>query len=239
MAQADTGPPARLTGTAERRDGAAQQRVRESLRQQILRGDLVPGQRLVEAELGEQFAVTRAGVRAALFDLTAEGLVERIQHRGARVRVVSLEEAIEITECRMALEGLCAAKAAERVTSDDLSELARLGKTMRDAVSSGDLLTYSELNHTLHQRIREISGQRTAERTIERLRGQLVRHQFRLALQPGRPSASLPEHEQIIAALTDRDPAAAEHAMRQHLCSVIEALRAADEGHHHDGHPTA
>lgn len=238
MAQAEAGPPARLTGTAERRDGAAQQRVRESLRQQILRGDLVPGQRLVEAELGEQFAVTRAGVRAALFDLAAEGLVERIQHRGARVRVVSLEEAIEITECRMALEGLCAAKAAQRVTSDDLSELARLGQTMRDAVSSGDLLTYSELNHTLHQRIREISGQRTAERTIERLRGQLVRHQFRLALQPGRPSASLPEHEQIIAALADRDPAAAEHAMRQHLRSVIEALRTADE-RHHDGHPTA
>jgi DNA-binding GntR family transcriptional regulator len=73
----------------------------------------------VEAELCESFTVPRAGVRAALIDLAADGLVERIQHRGARVRVVSIDEAVEITECRMVLEGLCAGKAAERVSADD------------------------------------------------------------------------------------------------------------------------
>lgn len=232
MSRMDSGPPRRAPETVEPRDGAAPQRDQESLRQQILRGDLVPGQRLVEGEIGEQSSVTRAGVRAGLFDLTADGLVERVQHRGARVRVVGLEEAIEIAECRMVLEGLCAAKAAERLTSAEHSELEGLGRSMREAVSRGDLLAYSELNHTLHRRIREISGQSTAERTIERLRGQLVRHQFRFAPRPGRPSASLPEHEAIIAAVTQRDPSAAEQATRQHLLSVIEALRAAGESRH-------
>lgn len=209
---------------AKSRDGSAQDRVRESLRQRILSGDLVPGQRLVEAEIADEFGVTRAGVRAALIDLTAEGLVERIQHRGARVRVVSVAEAIEITECRMVLEGLCAAKAAERISDAERAELTKLGKRMRAAVKSGDVLAYSELNHTLHRRIREISQQRAAERTIERLRAQLVRHQFRLALRPGRPATSLVEHERIIAAVTNRDPHAAEQAMRDHLASVIGAL---------------
>src|SRR5690348_189599 len=75
---------------------------------------MAPGQRLVEEELAGTLGVTRASLRAALFDLTAEGLVERIPNRGARVRTISVDEAVAIIECRMVLEGLCAAKAAGR-----------------------------------------------------------------------------------------------------------------------------
>ena len=88
----------------------------ERLRRAILAGDMAPGQRLVEEELAGLLGVTRASLRAALFDLAADGLAERIPNRGARVRAVTVAEAVAITECRMALEGLCAAKAAERVT---------------------------------------------------------------------------------------------------------------------------
>ena len=95
---------------------AGRQRAGERLRQAILAGDMAPGQRLIEEELAGMLSVTRASLRGALFDLTAEGLVERIPNRGARVRAVTLGEAVAITECRMALEGLCAAKAAERIT---------------------------------------------------------------------------------------------------------------------------
>src|SRR5213078_2286572 len=85
-----------------------------AIRDAIVHGEFVPNQRLVEADLSEQFEASRATVRSALVELANEGLVERVQNRGARVRAVSLAEAIEITEVRMALEGLCAAKAAER-----------------------------------------------------------------------------------------------------------------------------
>ena len=63
-----------------------------------------------------------------------------------------------------------------------------------------------------------------AARLLERLNGQLVRHQFRLSLRPGRAQVSLPEHLAIIAAITGRRPAEAEQAARQHLRSVITAL---------------
>ena len=69
----------------------------DALRTAIVNGDVVPGQRLVEPELAETFGVTRAAMRAALIDLTAEGLVERIPYRGARVRIVSVDEAVAIT----------------------------------------------------------------------------------------------------------------------------------------------
>lgn len=213
----------RLAGT--RLAGAAGRRLAgERLRQAILAGDMSHGQRLIEAELAELIGVTRASLRAALFDLTAEGLVERIPNRGARVRTITLDEAMAITECRMALEGLCAAKAAERVTRSEAAQLAQLGEQMQRSVADGAPLKYSALNHELHRLVREISSQSAAAGLIEQLNGQLVRHQFQLSLRPGRPQASLGEHMAIITAITGRQPDEAEQAMRRHLRSVMRAL---------------
>ncbi|MGY6019494.1 GntR family transcriptional regulator [Streptomyces spinosirectus] len=203
----------------------ARQHALAQLRQAILQGEMAPAQRLVENELAEQFGVTRASIRAALIDLEAQGLVERIRNRGSRVRVVTVEEAVAITECRMVLEGLCAAKAATLASDEQLAELTELGTAMTKAVADGEPVTYSELNQELHARVREFSGQRTAVDLLERLNAQLVRHRFQLALRPGRPQHSLKEHLAMIEAIRTRDPQAAEAAVRAHLTSVIEALR--------------
>ncbi|MGY1578994.1 GntR family transcriptional regulator [Streptomyces sp. MN13] len=203
----------------------AKQLALSRLRQAILRGEMAPAQRLVENELAEQFGVTRASIRAALIDLEAQGLVERIRNRGSRVRVVTVEEAVAITECRMVLEGLCAAKAAVAASDEQLDELTGLGTAMSKAVADGEPMTYSDLNQDLHARIREFSGQATAVDLLERLNAQLVRHRFQLALRPGRPQRSLNEHLTMIEAIRAREPQAAEAAARAHLASVIEALR--------------
>ena len=212
-----------MTEGGAQRDGG-ELPVVAAIREAIVRGDFVPNQRLVEADLSAQFEASRASVRSALLELTNEGLVERVQNRGARVRAVSLEEAVEISEVRMVLEGLCAAKAAELATEDDRRELRKIGARMRDAVATGDVFGYSDLNRRLHALILTISGQATAQTVLGRLRGQSVRHQFRLALHPGRPTASLPQHLEIIDAVCDADPDAAEAAMRKHLRSVVDAL---------------
>lgn len=198
--------------------------VVEALRDAIVDGEFAPNQRLVEADLSERFGASRGSIRTALLELGAEGLVERVQNRGARVRAVSLAEAIEITEVRMVLEGLCAAKAATRLTEDDRDRLRGIGTAMQEAVRSGDLLGYSELNRQLHALIRTLGGQSTAQAILERLRGQNVRHQFRLALHPGRAAVSLPQHLEIIEALCAGDSDAAEAAVRRHLRSVIDTL---------------
>jgi DNA-binding GntR family transcriptional regulator len=195
------------------------------LRQAILSGDLAPGQRLVEEELAGTLGVTRQSLRAALLDLTADGLVERIPNRGARVRVVTTEEAVAITECRMALEALCAAKAAERVTDEEAAQLRELAEELKRSVAEGNPLKYSELNRELHRLVGVISGQAVAVGLLERLHAQLVRHQFQLALRPGRPEVSLPEHLAIAHAVAGRRPVDADRAVRAHLASVIEALR--------------
>jgi DNA-binding GntR family transcriptional regulator len=198
--------------------------VADSLRQAILRGDYVPDQRLVEADLCERFGTTRSVIRTALQYLAAQGLVEVLRNRGARVRTVSIDEAIEITEVRRALEGLAAARAAKRATRQDRAELREIVRSMKAALKAGDPMRYSELNRSLHAAIGRTAEHDTSARIIEQLRGQMVRHQFHLALVPGRPAVSLPQHEAIVEAIVAGDAAGAEQAMHRHIDSVLEAL---------------
>jgi len=200
--------------------------VAAAIRTAILQGEYAPAQRLIEADLCERFGTSRFIVRAALQELSAQGLVEFQRNRGARVREVSLAEAIEITEVRQLLEGLEAARAALRINKAEAAALRGIVTDMHAAVAGSELLRYSELNASLHAAIRDIAEHETSARLLRQLRDQTVRHQFSLSLVPGRPAVSLPQHEAIVAAVTAHDPDAAEQAMRDHLQSVIDALQA-------------
>lgn len=198
--------------------------VANQIRSAIFAGELVPNQRLVEADLAEMYGASRGHVRTALSELTVEGVVERIQNRGARVRSVPLEEALEIVEVRAALEALCAARAANRLTDEEAQVLRRIGQDMEAAVEAGDQSAYAQGNTELHATLIRLSGQQTAAATIDRLRAQAVRFQYRLFAKPGRSQQSLPEHLAIIEAVCAREPAAAAQAMREHLMSVGAAI---------------
>lgn len=195
------------------------------VRSAILAGELSPGQRLVEAELTASFDTTRGAIRQALLQLEGEGLVEREHNRGARVRTITLEDAIEITEARAVLEGLCAAKAASRATEDERQELIAIGERMRIAVERGDVVSYSSIAQEIHARIRQLSRQATVADLLERLRYQSVRYHFSVALLPGRPAVGLREHLEVIETICHGTSDEAEVVMRGHLLTVIEALR--------------
>jgi DNA-binding GntR family transcriptional regulator len=199
--------------------------VTDRLRDEILEGVFRPGERLIELNLGERYGVGRAGVRAALLELDSEGLVDREANRGATVRRISLEEAIEIAEVRGMLEGLIARHAAANATADERAELQTIVSDMRDAVGAGDQLAYSKLNVVLHRRLREISRHDIADGLVANLRNRAAHHQYRLALMPGRSEVSLPQHEAIVDAVAAGDRDRAEEAMHQHLASVADVLR--------------
>jgi DNA-binding GntR family transcriptional regulator len=169
--------------------------------------------------------------------VVADGLAERVHNRGARVRRVSPEQAVEILECRKVLEGLIAAKAAERATPEDVARLRAHGKPLSRAVRDGEMARYSSLNHELHAMLAEIAGQSTAADLIGRLNAQIVRHQFQLSQRAGWPKISLGEHLAIIDAVASADPAAAERAMHSHLSTVITALREAAAADADAGNP--
>ncbi|MBX5436690.1 MAG: GntR family transcriptional regulator [Alicyclobacillaceae bacterium] len=190
-----------------------------------MNGELLPNQRLVEADLIQRYQAGRAAVRMALVELENEHLIVREPNRGARVRAITLEEAIEITEVRGALEELIARKAAERVTDEEAEALQLLVQRMRVAQEALDIVQYSQANRELHQQLYRIARHETAVRVLENLRAQVVRYQFRVSLVPGRMDVSLHEHVAIVDAVVRRDPAAAQAAMRVHMASVVDALR--------------
>jgi DNA-binding GntR family transcriptional regulator len=204
--------------------GSGRLLAESALRAAIADGDLLPGARLVEADLVAMFGVSRGNVRLAIEALDAEGLVERIPNRGARVRVISPEEAVAITEARMVLEALLARKAAERVTPAEGDRLRGQLDTLRSALEAGDLLKYSALIQRLHELVRDIAAQPVAAGLVCRLQAQLVRHQFQLSLRPGRAQVSLGELTALVEAVTARDPDRAEAAVVSHFRSVIAAL---------------
>jgi len=144
--------------------------VLDALRAAILDGEFAAGQRLVEVDLCERFGASRFAVRAAIPVLASEELVDVQRHRGARVRVIPLPEAIEITEVRRLLEGLTAARAAERVTPAQAADLEQIIDEMREAVAAAELLRCSGANARLHALIRGIAAHPTATGVIDALR---------------------------------------------------------------------
>ena len=205
---------------------AATDEAYERLRDQLSQGRLLPGQRLVEADLVDELGVSRAVVRAVLSRLAHEGLLEKEPNRGARVRRVSEAEAVEITEARAVLEALAARHAAERATAENIAAMRALLTEMKDLLAAGDLLAYSDCNSRLHGLVVTASGHGTAQQLIANLRAQMVRFQYRTILVPGRAAQSFAEHTALVDAVAAHDPEAAEAAMKAHLTHVSSNLGA-------------
>ena len=197
------------------------------LREFIATGRFVPNERLIEAELATVLQTNRANVRIALAMLDQEGLVIRERNRGARVRLVSDAEAIEIADARRALEGVVARQAAACAGKADACNLRKIVAGMRRAYATSDFIQVSRLNGQLHAEIQRIAGNKTVARLLETLKSQIVRQQYRAILLPGRAKASVQEHAEIVAAICAHDEPAAEAAMLRHMDGVIAALKQA------------
>ena len=197
----------------------------DALRAAIVNGDIAPDARLVEADVSATFGMSRGAVRTALIRLEQDGLVVREPHRGARVRKVSNEEAVEILQARAVLEGLAARQAAERIDEAGKQHLAECLARQRELLELGDLLGASDANADLHAALLELSGHGTAQRLIHALHSQTVRYQYRTILIPGRSAASVEEHRAIVDAVIDGRPDDADAAMRRHLWNVAQAVR--------------
>jgi DNA-binding GntR family transcriptional regulator len=214
-----------MSSVARLKIGSPRKDAYHKLREAIVSGRFHPNERLVEASVATQLGAGRTAVRAALVRLDQEGLVVLELNRGARVRLISDQEALEIEEVRATLEGMLARRAAMRAKPADLRDLQQVIVEMRERVEAGDSIGYSELNVSFHQRIWAAAEHPTASRLVGGLKSQGIRFQYHTIQRPGRTERSLREHEAIFGALKDHDGDAAETAMREHLAEVLDTLR--------------
>lgn len=195
------------------------------MRNWIVSGSILPNERLIEVDLADALKTNRANIRTALALLEQEGLVARTPNRGARVRLISHKEALEIAEARQVLEALVTRQAAERATSANRKKLQSILAEMEAALKSDDLKGFSRHNSTLHRTIREIAGNETVGRLLENLHFHFVRLQYKTLFMPGRVKNSFKEHREIVAAVCAGNPDRAELAMRKHLENIKNSIQ--------------
>ncbi len=190
----------------------------EWLKQRIIQGLLVPGQRLVEADLMRDSGAGRARVREALRRMEAEGFVEIEEFRGASVRRLTLADVQAIGEVREVLEGLAARLAASAKTSAAVrEEFGRLQRELDDAASRRETDRYQAANRRYHALIAEQANNPFVSSFLERLRVPALGLQFRAFFASEKGLERNADHHKITAAILSGDAAAAESAMRAHI----------------------
>ena len=191
------------------------EQIRELLLERILKGELQPGDRIVELQIAQEFGTSQAPVREALRELQSLGFVEHEPYRGTRVRRISEEELAEIYPVRAALEELAAQEAASRLDGK-VEELEREFEAMREAADRDALQDLAAHDATFHRLIVEAAGNQVLLDTWRTLRVEA-----RVVVTALKTDIDLQElaelHRPLLEALKEGSPNKAGGALRQHF----------------------
>ena len=189
----------------------------------------VPGQRLVEADLAERFQVGRNSVREALQRLSAEGLVEILRHKGAMIRLLTLQETMDVLEVAEQMTGLLAKSAARGKKSlDDLRLLKTSVKDLAPSHRVHDLEAFSKARRTYYRALLRLSGNKELRRIFPAIQMPIVHAQYR---PKGLQEIRVTDYRRIAEAVLAGDPVAAEAAGIAHVANVRAAIVASQVGH--------
>lgn len=195
------------------------------LRDMIIEGNLEPGTRLHEGQLGEQLGVSRTPLREAIKYLASEGLVELVPSRGAVVKRFNARDVQDMLTVLRNLEEL-AGKLACRLASDaDIARIRALHDEMISRYRAADRLQYYKLNQEIHTGIVHLADNATLRDLHQMLQTRLKRIRFIGHEGPEKWAAAVAEHEEMIAALEARDEARLSEVLGRHLANAWERVR--------------
>ena len=198
--------------------------LRDEIEQDIVTGRLQPGERLDEQSLADRFGVSRTPIREALMQLASTGMVELHSRRGAFVASLGLKEIIERFEAMAALEGMCGALAARRITDEQRAMLLAVHEECQNEAKNGASDPYYYANERFHQAIYEASHNTYLAEQARQLHNRLKPYR-RLQLRARhRIGHSLTEHQKIVDAIMAGDSAKAEQRLRDHILVQGERL---------------
>jgi DNA-binding GntR family transcriptional regulator len=176
------------------------------LRDYVVEGNIKDGARVPERQLCDLFGISRTPLREALKVLAAEGLIELLPNRGARVRQLSRRDLEELFDVMGGLEGLAGRLACDSITDEEIAEIERLHYDMYGAYLHRDMHNYFLINQRIHERIVAASRNQTLRATYANFAGRIrrVRYSANFARKRQRWAEAMREHEAILDALRRR-----------------------------------
>lgn len=198
--------------------------VHDVLQTAIVRGKLLPNTALSEATISSLINVSRTPVREALAQLADEQLVLIYRQVGTLVAPVGLSLLEEGRFVRSTLECASHVQLAQKITAEQLTEFGQIIQLQRNAVSSGQLDTYSELDELMHRRLFEFAGREHVWVMLEPFKRQFDRVRWLLLGVSGHAERSLREHEQILAQMAARDVAGLGATVASHINHITDHL---------------
>lgn len=191
--------------------------VFKTLRQAILKGELEPGERLMEIQLAERLGVSRTPIREAIRKLELEGLVLMIPRKGAEVARISESNLRDVLEVRRSLEELAIDLACQRMTEEELEELKVTQEKFSLAIKSGDAMQIAETDERYHEIIYLSTKNERLVQILNNLREQMYRYRLEYIKDEDKRQILLIEHEHILKALSLRHVQEAKQAVREHI----------------------
>lgn len=198
--------------------------VFNTLRQAILRGELKPGERLMEIQLANKLGVSRTPIREAIRKLELEGLVITIPRKGAEVAQITEKSLRDVLEVRRVLEELAVSLACDRMSEEELESLRWAAREFKKTLAYSDVTQVAEADVKFHDIIYHATGNERLVQLLFNLREQMYRYRVEYLKRKESHPRLLAEHEQIVEMLARRDKAEATKVVCAHIDNQVQAV---------------
>lgn len=191
--------------------------VFNTLRQAIIKGELKPGERLLEIQLADKLGVSRTPIREAIRKLELEGLVTMIPRRGATVAGITRKHLQDVLEIRRALEQLATELACQRMCDDEVQTLQSLQSKFNDNIDTDDAFLLANIDEKFHDTIYQATHNERLVSMLENLREQMYRYRLEYIKNRSKRDLLVKEHNQIIEAIKKKDSDVAKEIINSHI----------------------
>lgn len=203
--------------------------VFNTLRDAILMGKLVPGERLMENQLAEKLGVSRTPIREALRMLELENLVELVPRKGAQVLDMTEKDIIDVLEIREVLESLGTSLACKKMNPEQLLKLKEVERQFEQACADKDVEAVVDMDEEFHNIIFSSTENVKLIQLFNNLRIQLYRYRMAHVKLTSSITTIITHHRSIISAIENRRPEdgakAAQDHIRYHTEFIVNAVR--------------
>ena len=198
--------------------------VFNTLRQAILRGELKPGERLMEIQLANKLGVSRTPIREAIRKLELEGLVLMIPRKGAEVADITEKSLRDVLEVRTALEELAVQLTCDKITKEQIRELEQAAEQFKKTLKSNDITEIAEADVRFHDIIYLATDNQKLILLLNNLREQMYRYRIEYLKRADKYSQLLAEHEEIIRRIEKKQKKEAAEIVCKHIDNQVAAV---------------